>query len=48
MVNDMYHLKWNDEVIESEIEGREYAEYLQTEYNLAFKGGVTLHDGPGE
>ena len=35
-----YYLIWNGEVIEGDLSKTE-ADYLQKEYNLAFKGGVT-------
>ena len=38
----MYALKWKGELIEEEIETLKEAKYLQQEYNLAFKGGVSL------
>lgn len=44
----MWHLMWNGEVIEWSIETEEDADYLKGEYNLAYDGGVTIHDGPGE
>lgn len=38
----MFKLVWKGEVIEDEIETRKEALYLQGEYNLAFKGGVSI------
>jgi len=35
-----YYLIWNGEIIESDLSKKE-AVYLQKEYNLAYKGGVT-------
>jgi len=32
----MYQLRWNDEIIEEEIETLDEAEFLQGEYKLAF------------
>ena len=36
-----YKLIWKGEVID-EAENLETSQYLQTEYNLAFKGGVII------
>ena len=38
---DIYILCWNGEEID-ETESRENAIYLKKEYNLAFRGGVTI------
>lgn len=38
----MYKLVWKNEVIETDIETREEAEFLQGEYNMAYGGGVTI------
>lgn len=40
-----YYLVWNGEVIEEEIETREEAEYLQREYQLAYRGQVEIKGG---
>ena len=37
-----YYLIWNGEVIEEDIEGRKEALYLKNEYNMAYKGGVSM------
>ena len=37
----MYSLIWNNEVID-EAEDLQTAQYLQQEYNLAYRGGVTI------
>ena len=42
MKMNTYKLIWKGEIIESEIEGRSEAEYLQAEYNMAYGGGVTI------
>ena len=34
---NMFTLIWNNEIIESEINSREEAEYLKAEYSIAFK-----------
>lgn len=38
---DIYILMWNGEEID-ETESRENAIFLKTEYNAAFRGGVTI------
>ena len=39
----MFYLMWKGEIIEDDIDTIEEAEYLLGEYNLAYKGGVTVH-----
>jgi hypothetical protein len=41
-VYKMYKLIWKGEVIEEEIKTKEEARYLQTEYNMAYGGGVCI------
>ncbi len=38
-----YKLVWNGEIIEHDLT-KEDADYLQGEYNIAFKGGVTIEE----
>ena len=40
-MEQLYILKWNGEVIEEDLT-KETAEYLRTEYNMAYSGGVTM------
>ena len=40
-MEQLYILKWNSEVIEEGLTKKE-AEYLQKEYNMAYRGGVTM------
>ena len=38
----MYKLIWKGEVIEKDIEGIEEAEFLQSEYTMAYGGHVSI------
>ena len=38
----MYELVWRGEVIESDIETKEEAEYLQCEYAMAFRSSIQI------
>ena len=42
MQETIYYLIWDRDIIESDIIGRKEALYLKNEYNLAYKGGVTM------
>ena len=37
-----FKLKWNGEIIEESIETKKEAEYLQSEYALAYGGSVRI------
>ena len=38
----MYYLVWKGEIIESDIETKEEAQYLQSEYTMAYGGAVAI------